>query len=228
MRISVVIPCYNEEKIIKKTMDDLVNFFEKNKKKIFDYELIFVDDGSTDETFNILTENHLNRKIVVISYYDNHGKGDAVRSGLIKTKFDTILILDADLSVKPDEIMKNIFTIKTARKPLMIIGKRIQVVKQPLHRILAGFCYRWLVKIMFQWKYDDTQCCYKVLVNIPEDIFYSLSTKGFSYDVELIKAIRDARYPIVQQEVKYYNNDDSKVTLKKTIKMFFELLRIRF
>lgn len=227
MRISVMIPCYNEEKIIKKTMDDLVDFFEKNNKKIFDYELIFVDDGSKDKTFDILTDNHLNRKIRIISYYSNRGKGYAVRKGLSSAKFNTILILDADLSVRPEEIFKVKNFIKGWDEPFLIIGERRQVIKQPLHRILAGFCFRWLVKALFYWHYNDTQCPYKILNNIPREIYLNLKIDGFSYDVELIKRVNE-KYIIHEQEVKYYNKKESKVTIKKTIRMFFDLLKIRF
>jgi len=223
-KISVVIPCYNEEKVIVNTINTIRRFFFRHRDK-FIYELIFVDDGSNDKTTHLLNvETYDKRNEKLIRYIKNRGKGYAVRTGLLNAKYDTILILDADLSVKIDNLLKVTLWDNAV---ILSISKRIQVEKQPFYRIFAGFCFRWLVKIMFLMPYSDTQCPLKVLHNIPKKFINELKIDGFSYDVELIHKARQQSIPISEYEVEYFNNEDSSVTLKKTIKMFLELLRIR-
>lgn len=226
--ISIIIPCYNEEKNIEKCIKELELFFFK-MRKAYSYELIFVDDGSTDNTKRILNRfSRYNTRINTVSYKENKGKGYAVRMGLMKAKHNIRLILDCDLSVKPIELLYFNSKFNTNHK-FLVIGNRYQTVSQPKYRLFAGWIYRTIVKIMFKMKYHDTQCPYKILVNIPNKIIKDLNIDGFSYDVELIYKIEKNKViPIYEQRVIYQNDTDSKVTLIKTFKMFFELLRIRF
>jgi len=224
--ISLVIPCYNEERIIKKTYKRIVDYFKNNRR--YRYEIIFVDDGSIDNTpfflFSLLTK----KNVKVVSYKKNKGKGYAVRCGLKKAKFKNILVLDADLSVDVSELICSdaLFNLNGKTK-LLIVGQRNQIVKQPIHRIFAGFCFRLLVSVLFSLELKDTQCPYKLFKNWDSSHFGLLKIDGFCYDVEVIMLARKLGIPIATQSVAYYNRRESKVTLKKTLKMFFELLKIK-
>lgn len=228
-KLSVVIPCYNESNRIEKTIIELTKFFFTNRA-IFTYELIFIDDGSTDDTYekvNYMSEQYPN--IRVLTYNRNAGKGFAVRTGLKEAKYDNILILDADLSVKPNNLLNSILWFNfNDTEPFAVIGERIQVIKQPIYRIFAGLCFRNLVKVLFKLPFNDTQNPYKVLHNIHKDFYNYLKTDGFSYDVELLYKLKQYQIDTYKTRVMYFNDTESKVTIKKAIKMFFELLRIRF
>ena len=107
LNVSIIIPLYNEEKRIKKNLPALNIFLKKNKSK--KVELIFVSDGSLDNTNKIIekyvNENSKKFKLNFIKYKKNIGKGFAVKSGVLAAKNKWILICDADLSVHPNQFI---------------------------------------------------------------------------------------------------------------------------
>jgi len=227
--LSVVIPCYNEQNRLQQTVIELVKFFFRNRET-FDYEIIFVDDGSKDNTLSILIDfekrfSHVKWR----SYTENKGKGYAVRQGLLSAKYENVLILDADLSVKPDNLLRIMQMYSPfADTTYIVIGKRIQVLPQPLYRQVVGWGFRGLVYLFFQSPFQDSQCPFTFLHKVQKQFASELKIDGFAYDVELIHKAQKSRIPIYETAVQYFNDAESKVTLKKAIKMFFELLRIRF
>ena len=107
IKLSIVIPLFNEERRLKKTIPILDKFIKKNiRHKI---EIIFVSDGSTDKTNSIIKKfsfsKSKNFKKKIIKYNENIGKGFAVKKGVLNAKNDWILLCDADLSVHPNQFM---------------------------------------------------------------------------------------------------------------------------
>lgn len=226
--ISVVIPCYNEYNRINKCFIELIKFFFKNRDK-FIYEILFVDDGSTDDTYErleYLSEDYQN--IRVLTYSGNAGKGYAVRKGILEAKYENVLILDADLSIKPDNILRVFYMHNAyADNPYMIQGKRRFIVEQPFLRQLSGVLFKEYVKLLFKLPVKDTQAPFKILHKIPKADIELLKENGFSYDVELLYKLSQ-KYSIHETIVDFYDDRESKVTLKKAIKMFFELWKLKF
>lgn len=216
-KISIIIPCYNEQNKIKSAIDQVKETFA-NKK----YELIFVDDGSTDDTLNTLK---LYRQ-EYITYHKNIGKGYAVRRGLLRAKADTILILDCDMSVKPDEYI-DICYVESYKRRIAFIGNRVQYGKQSIFRRFVGWGFKTIVKQLFEWDYNDSQCPFKVLHNIPKEVFMELSIEGFAYDVELINLLREHKIKIKEIKVQYIDDKDSRVTFKKAQRMLLDIIRIK-
>jgi len=166
-------------------------------------------------------------EIKLLHYTQNKGKGYAVRQGLIKSKYKTKMILDADLSVSPKEFDANFqWFLKPTVLPTLVIGRRIQVESQPKYRLFLGKMFRTFVSLINGIDYHDSQCPFKILCNYPDGFFNKLKINGFSYDVELIRKSIKANFCIVEKQVEYYNTTDSKVTVKKMIRMFFDLIRI--
>ena len=224
MKISVIVPCYNEEKILPDSIKKIEQFFFKYRKK-YDYELIFVDDGSSDKTKDILSEYALHKSgFKAILCDKNRGKGYAVRKGLLSALNKVCVVLDADLSVKPD----NILSIVPKKYPHLTIGLRYQVEKQPIYRRFVGWVFALIVRVLFQWKPKDTQCPWKVLQNIDKRFIKNLNIDGFAYDVELLYNAIKQKIPVSYMDVEYHNNPDSRVTILKTIRMGLDLLKIRF
>ena len=217
--ISIIIPAYNEGKTIKQNVMKVFEFF-KQYFKDFDFEIIVVNDGSTDDTLEKLLEIHI-LPLKVFSNEKNKGKGFAVRQGLLQSKYDTKLLLDADLSVHPDFI----FTVPLNTDFDIFQGQRIQVTRQPLRRIFAGKILKLLVYLM-TGIFADTQCPFKIL-RLPQSFYKSLKIDGFSFDVEILYKAKKQGRKIIYGNVDYYNVEDTRVTFRKTISMFFELLRIR-
>lgn len=230
--ISVIVPCYNEMIQLPKTVDLLTTFLES----VFtEFEIIIVNDGSSDQTESLMNtvhsidacKNHLN----FITYDSNRGKGYAVRCGLYQAQYDLKMILDCDLSVEPDNIIDTLDMNKqnlASRTPFAVIGQRIQKIKQPKRRIFLGNCFRKLVKLMTGIGFKDTQCPYKILYSVNQLYLTELSIDGFAYDVELIKMLKEKNIFIQLQKVEYYNDENSKVTFWKTVRMGFDLIKISF
>lgn len=232
MGISVIVPSYNEMVQLPKTIDLLTSFLEEH---FTEFEIIIVNDGSTDETNklmnNICAIDNTKNTLIYINYDNNKGKGYAVRCGLYQAKFNLKMILDCDLSVEPKNILETLDMNKhnlASKRPFAVIGQRIQKIKQPKHRIFLGKCFRQLVKFMIGISYKDTQCPFKILYSVNRNYITKLCIDGFSYDVELIKMLKEKGIFIQLQNVEYYNDKNSKVTFWKTIRMGFDLIKISF
>ena len=159
--LSIVIPCYNEEKRIVNTLKKIVNFANK---KIEEYEIIIVDDGSTD-LIHMILDSHLNDKIKLITLQQNMGKGYAVRIGVFNAKYKWILFTDADNST-PIKMISRLYGYTNKYK--LIIGSRNlkdsrRVIKQPFYRSFSGNVFPTLVKIILGIKIKDTQCGFKLM-----------------------------------------------------------------
>jgi dolichyl-phosphate beta-glucosyltransferase len=224
MQISVIIPCYNEAKQMNTLISKLVEF---HKRYPF-CEYILVDDGSTDGTKYAYAEarNSVGFQIPFlkfVSYPDNRGKGHAIRQGVEVATHQNILLLDADLSVPIDTILDT-FVGKNMKGAILLNGERVQIEKQPIHRIIAGKIYRIIVYLK-TGLWMDTQCPFKFFHDMPSSVF-DYKTDGFAFDVELILRVKKMGIFIKSIRVPYYNRRDSSVTLNKAIKMFFEVMRL--
>ena len=103
MNLSIIIPFFNEQSRFSKTVKYIRDFLD-TQKFFDDIELIFVDDGSTDNTRGLIDEFAKQISIKTIAYKKNMGKGYAVRQGMMAAKSDYALFLDADMSTEPEEI----------------------------------------------------------------------------------------------------------------------------
>ncbi len=226
IKISVVIPCYNEEKRISATVKHLLRFFFKHRK-VFDYELIFVLDGCSDSTHAIL-EYYKTEKTKIVWYERNKGKGYAIRAGINNALFNNILLFDADLAVLPEEILtlQEVFNLH-GETPFAVNGLRKQIIKQNQMRLFLGRCYAFVVNLLFRLPVSDTQCPFKFFHNINKEVLCGYLTNGFAFDVELLKNIRENNVLLFELPVKFYDRKGSKVTPFKTVKMLFELAKIK-
>jgi len=226
--ISVIIPFYNEKDRVAETFMIVDSFL---KAKFETYEIIPVDDGSDDITQDnicnfIMACNYQNIK--PLFYITNYGKGHAIRRGLLNAKHNLIMILDADLSVQPINILKFMDrNSKRLTKPILCLGQRNQIVKQGQVRLFLGDVFRWLVSKIIEKPIKDTQCPYKILYNIDKELIKNMVIDGFAYDVELIRIAEINKIKIFTQNVPYFNDENSSVTLPKIIRMAYDLIRIK-
>jgi len=225
---SIVIPAYNEESIIEKTLNDYYNYF----KGKHEFEIIVVCDGCTDTTPEIVRKFKKDKPEVKLLVFEKRlGKGGGVIEGFKLARGDIIGFTDADDSTPAEEFEKLINFINGYD---CTIGSRAMkesrlVKKQPLKRRVLGFFFRKYVNFLFGLKIRDTQCGAKVFKkNAVKPVIKEMKIRGFSFDVELLYRIKKKGFSIIEVPIKWENYEESKVKFKHVFDMFWSLLKLRF
>ncbi len=228
--LSVVIPAYNEERRIGRTLRKIQEYLTRQ-----DYagEIIVVDDGSRDRTAKTAAEalrNMKNRHIIRRSV--NIGKGYSVREGILKAKGDLVLFSDADLST-PIEELANFLPWISAGYDVVIASRALPEsdiqVRQNFFRELMGKTFNVFVRLLLITGIPDTQCGFKLFRgDVARKIFPLVITRGFSFDAEALYLCVRTGYKIKQVPVCWRNSRPSKVRIfKSSIQMLWELAKIR-
>jgi dolichyl-phosphate beta-glucosyltransferase len=235
VRLSVVIPAYNEERVIGTTISKVAAYLESRGEN----ELIVVDDGSRDATPEVvkgLMQEYGCLRLV--QYGRNGGKGRAVKEGVLHSRGEFVLYTDADL-VYPIE-GEQPFIEALERGADVAIGCRSHpdtlFALNPRHfsyiyqRYLVGRAYIFVANLLLNLGVRDTQCGFKLFRgDAARDIFSRTRTYDFAFDVEVIHIARLLGYRIVELPVYFlYLGEQSSVELiRDAIRMFRDLLEIR-
>jgi len=225
MKLSVVIPCYNEAKDIKEKAEIVKN---KLSSLSIDTELILVNDGSKDKTQEVINSIP---GVIHSGYEINRGKGGAVKQGILDATGDYILFMDADLSTDLKAIDD---IIPLLGKESFIIGSRhhkesIIPVKQPAKRRFIGWCCRKLVNGKFHFHYSDTQCGFKCIeAKFAKKMVEKQIINGFAFDVEYLYIAKLNNVNVHQIPVIWRDDRGSTVSpLKSSIKFFKDMKIIK-
>ena len=225
MKLSIVVPCYNESKKKKKNCEIIKKHLEDIKQ---DYELILVNDGSKDNTKEVIEAIP---GVKALSYEPNRGKGGAVKYGIENATGEYVLFMDADLSTDLSAIEK---ILKLAPDYDMVIGSRhakdsVIKKKQPALRVFIGWCCRKLVNMKFHFKYKDTQCGFKAMrTDIAKKIVTKQVVNNFAFDVEYLYIAKLNNLSIYEMGVIWADDRGSTVSpLKSSIKFFKDLSFIK-
>lgn len=224
-KISIIIPIYNEEK----TLERIIKSLEKVDFIDFQKELIFVDDGSTDNTSIILKKHEDRHKIIF--HEKNKGKGAAIKTGLDVFTGDYVIIQDADLEYNPDDIVRILkFAIK--KKSLVVYGSRI-LKKNPRSSAffyLGGISLTFLTNILYGTKITDEPTCYKLFHKSVFDKI-KIYSSGFEFCPEITAKVAKLKIPINEIAISY-NPRSRKMGKKIKLKDFFiaiyTLLKYKF
>ena len=233
MKLSIIIPIYNEEKTIKEILKHVlaVDISKYNLKK----EIIIVDDGSTDGTRKILAEiensgNNFNQ-IKIIYHSKNQGKGSAIRSGLKYTTGDIILIQDADLEYDPNDYYRLIRPILDG-KARIVYGSRIlgEGKKSYWSFYLGGRFLSFLANLLYNARITDEPTCYKVFRS---DVLKGINLKceRFEFCPEVTAKVRKKGYEIFEVPI-HYNprslEEGKKINWKDGLEAIWTLLKYKF
>lgn len=223
MKISVVIPVYNEKEVIVDTINEVKNFLQEN----FDnFEIIVVDDKSDDGSLKILQERD---DIRLVRNLRRHGKGYTVAKGMKKAKGDWMLFMDADNSTRITEI-KNLLDYKNDYQ--VIIGSRgvkgsdIKI-SQNFVKVFLGKLGNRVSRMMIDPEICDTQCGFKMFARHTQFIFDKLTIPGFAFDFELLFLAKKFDFKVKEVPVTWYNNADSKVQWHDYPRTFILMFKIR-
>lgn len=235
MLLSIIIPVYNESERIQKTFKALQKGISFRGVTVS--EVIFVNDGSTDNTREIIynwAKKHItkNLKYRLISYKNNRGKGHAVKRGMLASQGDYALLMDADMSTPLSELKKMIPFMNNGYQ--VIVGTRKNghstVVKhQPLYRELLGKGFTLLSNIALNTWVTDFTCGFKLFSQkAVKDIFAQSQIERWGYDAELLFIARKMEYEMKEVPVIWSNDERTKVNLFKALpQTLFELGTIR-
>jgi len=227
----VVIPCYNEELRLPRTIEQIERYLGARGDR---YELILVDDGSGDGTRRVMEEAAArNKSIRIVALPVNRGKGRALAEGVKVSRGDYVLVTDADLSTPIEELPKLEAALAAGAGVAIgsraIKGSRVEL-SQPIYRVLMGKAFNIIVQLVLLPGIWDTQCGFKLFRgDIARDVFEGLTTDGFGYDPEVLylakkKGVRIAEVPVV-----WRNSAPTKVNaIRSSLDMFRHVLRIRF
>jgi dolichyl-phosphate beta-glucosyltransferase len=227
IHLSVVIPAYNEEKRIEKTLVEVLNYF---KEQEYTYEIIVVNDGSKDKTEQIIKKySFKNKKLKLISYKPNHGKGYAVRTGILASKGEFILFSDADLSTPIQETERLLEAAKYCDVVIASRSVKESKIKTVFYRRLMGLVFVMFVKILAVPGINDTQCGFKMFRKAAAlKLFNQQKIDGWAFDVEVLYLARKYGYKIQELGVKWQHFEHENVNpVLQSFKMFREIAKIR-
>jgi len=229
-QISVVVPCFNEEKTIFKNIGKIADYLSLRFEH---WEIIAVNDGSADRTGNELQKIKQGTNIKIINNSENQGKGGAVKSGILESCYDTVMFLDADLGIPIEELEKFMIEIRSGYD-LVIASRFVPGLKlvRPVqwHRKIMEKVFRLMrMLIINDRNVKDTQCGFKVFKReVAMQIFSRISVKRFAFDAELIFIANKLKYKIKELPISLQNPPNSHVRIfRDPLNMMSDLLRIR-
>jgi dolichyl-phosphate beta-glucosyltransferase len=230
VNLSVVVPCYNEEVRLPHSLGAVSQYLASRGAS---FELILVDDGSTDGTAAVIRQTERERPNVrAVLLLPNRGKGRALAEGVKASQGDLVLVSDADFSTPIDELPKLEEAIATGAD--IAFGSRAapgaREVEQPLYRRAMGKAFNRMVQVLLLPGIWDTQCGFKLFRgDVARRLFAELETDGFAFDVEILHRARQAGYAIREVPVRWINSGASRVSpVRDSAEMLRDLLRIRF
>lgn len=225
--VSIVIPAYNEEKRIAKTLDAYYSFFSKKKA---DFEIIVVANNCSDQTgavVNAFSEGKKNVRLLGIPR--KIGKGGAVKKGFAIAGKQVVSFVDADNSTPPQEFLK---ILNGLSKADIAIGSRAlsdsKILNQPEYRKFLGRSFNFLVNFLFGLPLNDTQCGAKVFSKKTVSLMQSVESGFFEFDVELLWRAKKKGFSILEVPIVWTDAAESKVGFMTIPGMFLGLLKIRF
>ncbi len=227
VKISLVIPTYNEGAIIKSTVETALAFLEA---RFPDFELIISDDGSTDNTRSVVA-GIAHPRLRCVSHKPRRGKGSAVRDGILAATGELVAYTDADLAYGLEAVGEILDLLRETGTDLAIGSRRLHpegYANYPFIRLLASRVFGMVTGLLAGFRYD-TQCGIKAFTaDSALEIFTRCETDGFAFDFEAMLLAKALKLRVSQLPVTIINHRESKVNVwKDSVEMFGDIVRIR-
>ncbi len=231
MKISVVIPAFNEEKRIKPTIVSVVKYLESLVPN--NYEIIIVIDGSKDNTLGIVNDlAKIYLQIKVIYNKVNRGKGAVVKQGILHSIGEYVLFMDADNSTRIEELDKILPMIEDGNDIVIgsrdISGSKVEI-RQARYKEILGDLGNWWIQFLLVGGIQDTQCGFKVFSGkVARLVFSKIIMTGWSFDIEVLAVGKNLGFRIKEVPVIWYNDDNSHVTMKDYLYVLRDTIIIKY
>jgi len=229
-RVSIVVPAFNEASRIGESLRKIEAFLERMPWRA---EILVVDDGSGDKTSEVVRAMQIPR-LRLISNSVNHGKGYAVKCGVLESIGEYVLFTDADLSAPIEEAEKLLAAAESGGADIVIGSRAVDRSYIEKHqsrgREVGGIVFNRIVRILLGLKLYDTQCGFKLFRRQRiRPVFEKMQIAGFGFDPELLFLASRARLRILEVSVRWSHAEDSKIRFfRDSVRMFTDLLRIRW
>jgi len=230
--LSIIVPAYDEEALIISTLDGLRTYLSTRPEQ---YEIIVVDDGSRDRTTELIRQwqecNKVELRLLVNP--QNKGKGFSIRRGVLESRGQFIIFIDADLPYKLQAIDKFLEALRNGSD--LAIGSRVlpgsQVKGVPVVRYFSGQIFSLMVQTVLFPGLPDTQCGFKSFrAAAAREIFRRTTINGFGFDVEMLFVARKRRLaiqPVAVQMIDHRHRSRVRLILD-SFKMFANLFMVRW
>ncbi len=231
--LSIVIPAYNEERRIGRTLDATFNYLDG---QAYDWEVIVVNDGSSDQTAEKVQgfKSRAGDRLRLIENPGNRGKGYSVRNGVLQARGEIILFYDADLATPTSEIVKVITPIAGDRYDVVFgsraLDKSLIGTHQSFLRELRGQMGNIVLRAMLGLSFKDTQCGFKAFRRAAANSVFPLQRiDGFGFDPEILFIAQKQGWRLLETPVKWNHVEGAKVTLVgTTLTVLMEVSTIRW
>ncbi len=227
VRLSIVIPAYNEAKRLPATLSRLRAYLGR---QTYDYEIIVVSNGSADGTDLVVMQAQEDAPDLRLIVLTERGKGLAARAGALQSVGSIIFICDADLSMPPENLQRFLDAIQFAD---VVVGSReapgATRYREPWQRHVMGRVFNRLVQMLAVPGIEDTQCGFKAFRRaVARDLFGQQSVTGWGFDVELLYLAGKYGYVVHELGIDWHYDADSRVRPgHDTLSMLVEIVKIR-
>lgn len=225
MKLSILIPVYNEEQTLKELVGRV-------RRVNLDKEIIIVNDASTDRTPNILQELQKNYSdLIVLNHSKNLGKGSAVRTALTRATGDYVIIQDADLEYDPEDYHKMIELVEKFGAKA-VYGTRFKGIHKNMlfWHLLGNKFLSFVTDLLYNTTLSDMETCYKLVkTEILKDI--PLKSKRFEFEPEITAKLLKRKIRIFEVPISYAGreyNEGKKITWRDGFSALWTLLKYRF
>lgn len=234
MKVSIIIPAYNEAERLPKTLTCLRQLCDSQQAFIDVAEVVVVDDGSEDQTLKLLNEWKKSWPLVRIeSFPQNRGKGAAIHMGMQVATSELLLIADADMATPWEEYIKlrqYIDDVDLVMGSRSIEGSQVEV-RQHWIRQSMGRIFNKIIRSILGLPFLDTQCGFKLLKNhsfFRQEILPQLQVQRFAWDVELVVRILEKNGHIKEVPIRWLNHPSSRVHIfRDSLEMLITVLRLK-
>ena len=221
----MIIPCYNLENVVKTTVKNILENLEKYTDS---FEILIVNDGSTDNTLKVIQDIKDNHKSIhVITYHKNKGKGHAVKTGILQSIGSSLVFIDGDLDIASDAIQNYVNELDNFD---LVIGSKLsqnsEIEIRQSRKILSDM-FSGLVRFLTGLKIQDTQVGFKAgNGDNLRKIFKIMSIDGFAFDVELLVIATKLNLRIKEMPVKLKIMKSFR--FNSAVQMFSDVLKIAY